>query len=88
LALVAIALIVIFLIHPGGFETGIGWFFAVLPGALPAILVSDHIYRVAPSIERAAYWLLLVGISFVWYWAITFVLIKASRLVVRRGTGS
>ena len=87
-ALLTIALFVIFVIHPGGFETGIGWLFALLPGALPAIPISDRIYGFAPSVERAAYWTLLVGVSFVWYWTISFAVIKASRLLVRRGSVS
>jgi len=46
--LIAIAAFVLFVIHPGGFETGIGWLLILLPGAFVGYPLSDHLYRLAP----------------------------------------
>jgi hypothetical protein len=54
LFLLAVAAFIMFVMRPGGFETAIGWFFLLLPGSIPAYVVSDSIYKLAPGIEPVA----------------------------------
>jgi hypothetical protein len=82
-SLVGIAAFVMFVIRPGGFESAIGWFFVLLPGAIPASLVSDRVYKSAPNAERVIYWALIIGVSFVWYWGLSVLTIKIFRTLVR-----
>jgi hypothetical protein len=77
-----IAAFIMFVIRPGGFEGAIGWFFLLLPGALPANVVSNRIYQSAPRIESVIFWTLIISLSFCWYWGIGYALIKISRGLV------
>jgi len=81
--LIAIAAFVLFVIHPGGFETGIGWLLILLPGAFVGYPLSDHLYRLAPHAAPIVFWALIVGISFLWYWGISYAIIKLVGTVVR-----
>ncbi len=81
--LLGIAAFAMFVIRPGGFETAIGWFFLLLPGSLPAYVISDRVYKLAPSVEPVIYWTLIISLSFGWYWGISYIVIKISRAVVR-----
>jgi uncharacterized membrane protein len=86
LALLGIAAFVVFVIHPGGFEGQIGWFFGLLPGAAVGAVVSDRVYRVyrvTPVLEPLAEWGSIVCVSFLWYFVISYGVIKAFRLVSR-----
>lgn len=82
-ALVTVAFALIALVHPG-FEEQVGWFLNLLPGAYAAAPFAYRVYRFAPSVEPIAFWVPLVSISFVWYWTISFIVIKACRFVGRR----
>jgi hypothetical protein len=84
-AVVVLGLIVfvISVIQPGGFETGIGWFLALLPGAFVVYPLSDHVHKITPRAESIVFWTLTIGANFFWYWAITYTLIKVYRLVRR-----
>ena len=77
--LLGLAAFVMFVIRPGGFETALGWFFLLLPGSLPAYVISDRVYKSAPSIEPIIYWTLIIGLSFAWYWGISYAFIKIFR---------
>ncbi len=72
-----------FVIRLGGFATAIEWFFLLLPGSLPAIVVSDRVYKLAPSVEPVIYWTLIISLSFGWYWGISYAMIKIFRAVAR-----
>ena len=83
LGLVGLAACVIFWVHPGGFETQIAWLLILLPGEFVAAPVSDQLYRLAPRAERIVFWTLLIGLSILWYWGISYTLMKIFRAVVR-----
>jgi hypothetical protein len=88
LCLLGIAAFIMFAVRPGGFETAIGRFFLLLPGSIPAYVVSDRVYRLAPKVEPVVYWTLIIGLSFVWYWGISYVVIKIFRgRSIRNGIG-
>jgi hypothetical protein len=71
-----IAAFVVFVIHPGGFEGQIGWFFLLLPGSFPTALLSDLVYKMAPSAELVVYWVLFIIFNFSWYWGISYAVIR------------
>jgi len=76
IVLTGLATVVVFGIRPGGFEGQVGWFFALLPAAFAAYPLSDYIYDVAPRVERIAFWTSLVGFNFLWYWGISYAVIR------------
>jgi hypothetical protein len=77
--LLGMALFVVFVVHPGGFEGQLVWYFSMLPGSVPAQLLSDPIYRLAPNAEPVISWLLIIGFNFAWYWGISYACIKVFR---------
>jgi hypothetical protein len=83
--LLALALFVVFVIKPGGFEGQIAWFFLLLPGTFPASWLADQVQKltpsahVAPSAESLSIWALIVGFNFAWYWLLSFAAIKIFR---------
>ena len=79
--LTGLATAVVFGINPGGFEGQIGWLFVLLPGAFVAYPLLDYIQKVAPHAEQAAYWALLIGFNFLWYWVISYAVIKIWRFL-------
>ena len=83
LGLTAAAAFVIFIIHPGGFEGQIGWFFALMPGAFVAVPLGDRVFRIAPNAERIVFWSSIIGITFLWYFAISYAAIKTLRFLAR-----
>ena len=81
--LLATASFVGFVIHPGGFEGQIGWFFALMPGAIVGLSLADHVFKVVPSAERIVLWSSVIAITFLWYFAISYAVIKTYRFLVR-----
>jgi uncharacterized membrane protein len=81
LGLLGIAAFILFVIHPGGFEGQIGWFLGLLPGAMLAAIAADQVHT--PTLEPIVYWGCLIGVSFLWYFVISYVAIKIGRLVFR-----
>jgi hypothetical protein len=81
ISLLGIAAFVVFVIHPGGFEGQAVWFFLLLPGAVPAEVLSDLVYKLAPRAEPVVYWALVIGLNCAWYWGIGFAMIKIFRAV-------
>jgi len=73
------ALFVVFVIHPGGFEGQSAWFLLLLPGSLLASVLSDVVYKLSPSAEPVIYWALNISFNFGWYWGISFATIKIFR---------
>lgn len=78
--LLGIAAFVVFVIHPGGFEGQIGWFFGLLPGAFVAATVGHRWAGMTPLWSFIAFWPLILCTSFLWYFAISYAVIKTYRL--------
>jgi hypothetical protein len=85
ICMLGMAAFVVFGIHPGGFEGQVGWFFLLLPGAVPASLLSDRVHKLSPSAEPVIYWALIIILNYSWYWGISHTMIKIFRAVARRG---
>jgi hypothetical protein len=51
----------------------------LLPAALPVYLLSDLVYRHAPHAEPIVFWTLTAGFNFLWYWLLSFIVIKVRR---------
>jgi hypothetical protein len=77
--LLGIAALVVFVIHPGGFEGQGIWYLLLLPGSLPALVLSDQVYKFAPSVEPVINWVLIISFNFGWYWGISYAFIKIFR---------
>lgn len=84
LVLLASASFILFFIHPGGFEGQIGWFLLLMPGAIIGLSVADRVYKISASAEPFALWGIVIPISLLWYFAISYAAIKAYRFIVRR----
>jgi hypothetical protein len=74
--LLGIALFIVFVIRPGGFEGQAAWFLLLLPGSIPSALLSDLVYKSAPSRDNVVYWVLFISFNFGWYWGISYAVIK------------
>jgi hypothetical protein len=81
LGLTGAAALILFLIRPG-FESQIGWFFALMPGAIAGAPISERAYRTLPWSAPTVLWRLTLGISILWYFAISFGVIKFWRLAL------
>ena len=81
--LFGIAVFVVFVIHPGGFEGQIGWYFGLLPGAIGGAILADMVYKVIPGAERIVQWLSIIGVSLLWYFAISYAAIKVYLFAAR-----
>jgi hypothetical protein len=85
ICLLGMALFVVFVIHPGGFEGQVGWFFLLLPGSLPASVLSDRVYKLAPNVEPVINWALIIIFNYAWYWGISYTVIKIFRAAAPKG---
>jgi hypothetical protein len=80
--LLGVALFVVFVINPGGFEGQVGWFLFFLPGTFPAYMFLGLVHKLAPNAELPPKWMLMVlivGFNFGWYWLISYGVIKIFR---------
>jgi hypothetical protein len=84
LVLSVAAAFVIFVIRPGGFERQVGWFLALMPGVIVGAPLADRVFRISPNLAPVVDWSSLLGITFLWYFALSFSVIKACRFLVRR----
>jgi hypothetical protein len=84
LVFLGIAAFILFAIHPGGFEGQIVWFFGLLPGAFVVATVSDRLSKIAPFLAALTPWPFIFCASFLWYFTISYALIKSFRLVSTR----
>lgn len=83
LFLMGVAAFVIFAIRPGGFEGQVGWFICLFPGAVVGLPLSERAYQTIRSLEPIALWAPTLGISFLWYFVASYVVIKCWRFVSR-----
>lgn len=68
---------------PHGFEEGMGWFKFLLPGVWVAGPLTEAITIANPSLRNFIFRVLLFAVSFVWYFGICFVVLKAYRFARR-----
>lgn len=81
--LLAAAAFVLFVVHPGGFEGQIGWFIALMPGAIVGLPLADWVLKIAPSAQGIVLWSSVIGVTFSWYFVISYAVIKTFRFLVR-----
>jgi hypothetical protein len=77
--LLGLAAFVIFVIHPGGFDEQVGWYFALFPGSIPALFLSALISKLAPRVETITYCAAITIFNFGWYWGISYAAIRIFR---------
>src|SRR5690349_4842205 len=81
IVLTGFATAVVFGINPGGFEGQAGWLLALLPATLVAYPLLDYVHKVAPHTELAAYWVLSIGLNFLWYLGLSYAAIRFWRFL-------
>lgn len=79
LVLSAAAAFVIFVIRPGGLERQVGWFVALMPGVVVGSPLAERAYKISPNLAPIVDWSSLLGITFLWYFALSYSAIKAFR---------
>lgn len=84
ITLLVCAALILFVVHPGGFEGQVGWFFALMPGTILGLPFADRVYRLAPGAERFALWGTIISVSLLWYFVISYAAIAAYRFIFRR----
>ena len=82
LGLTGLAAVVAFGIHPGGFEGQGAWLLFLLPATLAAYPAADYVHRVAPNAEPIVFGTLVGSLNFLWYWGITYAVIRIRRALV------
>jgi hypothetical protein len=81
LVLLGAATFIVFVIHPESFEGQIVWLFGLLPGAVVGETVTDRFVEITPLLYSITFWPFTLGTSFLWYFAISYALIKTYRFV-------
>jgi hypothetical protein len=72
--LTGLAMLIVFGLNPGGFETQGAWLFVLLPAGLAVYPLLEFIGK-NPRIETAAFWILMGTFNFLWYWMLSFALL-------------
>jgi hypothetical protein len=81
--LIGSAAFVVFVIRPGGFEGGGYWAMVLLPGASLGLLVPDNFLGIAAQGDSYLFWAVTFAFSFVWYFAIAYIVTKSCRFLIR-----
>jgi hypothetical protein len=84
---IAAVLVATVRVFPGGFETQAIWLFVLLPGALFALPLSDLFRGLPRQAEGIVFWLLLVLLSWPWYWLVSYLLVRFFRRVPKSWDG-
>jgi hypothetical protein len=85
LVLICTAAIVIFVIHPFGFEEQIGAFFILFPGMFVCATIASDFDKIAPALlHKSLLAFVIYGVSLLWYFAICDGAIAIYRLLVSR----
>ncbi len=63
-ALLGTAAFILFVIHPGGFEGQIVWFFALMPGAFFGATLGNKVFQASPMLARILFLAGVFGLSF------------------------
>lgn len=77
--LTGLALLVVFGLHPEGFEAQGAWLLVLLPATVAAYPLSDYVYKAAPHAEPVVFWMLVASFNFLWYWLVISIVIKIRR---------
>ena len=83
LALLGAAGFIIFGLHPGGFESQIGWFLDLLPGAYIGAILPHPLFESSSFLSDLSFRILSFVLSFLWYFGIAYAVIKVGRFVIR-----
>jgi hypothetical protein len=74
-----LAAFVTFAANPGGFESQSLWLLILMPAALVAYPLLDLVDRLGPHADQIAFWPLMLGFNFLWYWGISYTVVKIFR---------
>jgi hypothetical protein len=88
LFLFAFAAFVSFVINPGGFEGQIAWAWALMPGLPVGTIVADRFSKIWPNAEPLFYWSLAIGVTLIWYFALSYSAITILRSCGRAASRS
>jgi hypothetical protein len=85
LVLTFTAAFVVFVVHPGGFEGQIGWFYILWPGAFVYGTIATDVDKIAPALLRdSLIAVVILGASLLCYFAICDASIASYRLLRSR----
>ena len=73
------AAFVTYVIRPGGFEGQIVWGFALMPGVIVGAIVADRAHKIWPIAEPLFFWSLTIGVTLIWYFALSYFAVKIFR---------
>jgi hypothetical protein len=79
--LVAIAMLVIFVGKPGGFEGQGVWFFALLPATLLEYPILFCVDNISPRASDTVFYALIPFFNFFWYWLLSYLYIRITRAI-------
>ncbi len=80
----AIAALTVFVIHPSSSGGQIGWYTGLLPGSIMGAILAGAVQNYLPRVQSTVYLLSLIAFSFLWYFAIAFVVVKIVRALARK----
>jgi hypothetical protein len=83
MGLLSVAVFIVVVIHPGGFEGQLGWAWALMPGTIVGPSVAYRVSEVFPNSYGLVFWVAAIVITFLWYFAISYGARKDYRLLVR-----
>src|SRR2546428_10984062 len=83
IGLLCVAAFVALVANPGGFEGQIAWAFGLLPGLIAAAYTSTYLYNAVPRMARTLELSLAFGLSFLWYFGVSYAGIRVFRVIAR-----
>jgi hypothetical protein len=88
LVLAITAAFVLFVVHPGGFEGQIGWFYILFPGTYVYGAIASDVNKIAPALLREVLIAVVIfGASLLCYFAVCDATIASYRLLMSRFKG-
>jgi len=83
LAGVAIAALAVFATHPSS-SGQVGWYTGLLPGSIAGAILAGAVQDYLPRAQSVIYLVSLIAFSFLWYFAVAFVVLKIVRALARK----
>ena len=80
----AIAALTVFAIHPSSSGAQIGWYAGLLPGSMAGAILAGAVQDYWPRAQSVVYLLSVIAFSFLWYFAVAFVVVKIVRALARK----
>ena len=82
LVLLGVAIFAVYVVHPGFGR----WYLSLLPGWFVAFPISALISKVIPIEKSLVFWDwgLIMVFNFIWYFGVSYAVIKAYRLISKR----